>query len=237
MVASQTASVPIANRLLAALSAKDFDRLRHDLEPVELPFKYEFAVPGGQAEHVYFPFRGVMSMLVRLSGKESVEVALVGSEGMVGISSYLGSPKTFFHIICQVPGNGVRMKVNAFQKEVDRGGALATALKLFFEGLLIQMTVAGACNHLHTIEQRCARWMLMTHDRVDGTEFILTQEFLAKMLGIRRAGVNGAAASLKQKGFIGYKRGIISVVSRDGLETSACECYKTIKLGYERHYS
>ena len=229
-----TAHTPVANRLLAALPARDLARLRPLLQPVELIFKNEYIAPGEQPDHIYFPFRGVMSLLVPTPSGGLIDVALVGNEGLVGVQAYLGAPVSPFHVICQVPGNGVRMKVAAFRKEVKRGEGLAVLLSRFLEGLLIQMAVAGACNRLHTMEQRCARWLLMTHDRVDGAEFTLTQDFLAKMLGIRRAGVNEVAASFKQSGVIRYSRGKIFVVDRGGLEILACECYRTIKRAYDR---
>jgi CRP-like cAMP-binding protein len=234
---STTAPAPIANRLLAALPAADLARLRPNLEPVALIFKKEYAEAGAPVDHVYFPFRGVMSLLVPMPHGGTVEVALVGNEGLVGIHAYLGNPVSPFSVICQVPGNGVRMTVTAFQKEVQRGGALAVLLSRFLEGLLIQMAVTGACNRLHEVEQRCARWMLMTHDRVDGADFTLTQEFLAKMLGIRRAGVNAVASSFKQNGIIRYSRGKITVVKRAALEAMACDCYTTLQQAGKRAYS
>jgi CRP-like cAMP-binding protein len=232
-----TTPLPAANRLLAALPAADFARLRPTLEPVTLVFKNTYAAPGEPVNYVYFPFHGVMSLLVPTPRGGLIEVALVGNEGMVGIHAYLGKPVSPFRVICQVPGNGMRMKITAFQKEMERGGGLAVLLSRFLEGLLIQMAVAGACNRLHAVEQRCARWMLMTHDRVEGADFTLTQEFLAKMLGIRRAGVNAVAASFKQNGIIRYNRGKITVVNRVGLEDTACECYATIKQASEKAYS
>jgi len=127
------------------------------------------------------------------------------------------------------------MKIKTFQKEMERGGgALATALGHFLEELLIQVAVSGACNRLHTVQQRCARWMLMTHDRVVGEEFPLTQEFLAQMLGIRRAGVNSVAAAFKRNGVIRYSRGKVAILNRTGLEAMSCECHKTIQKARER---
>jgi CRP-like cAMP-binding protein len=229
-----TASSWAANRLLAALPAEDLARLRPNLEPVVLTFKGEYAVPGKPIDYVYFPFRGVMSLLIQTSRGESIEVALVGNEGIVGVHAYLGAHLSPFHVICQVPGDGVRMKIKTFQKEMERGGALAAALGYFLEGLLIQIAVSGACNRLHTVEQRCARWMLMTHDRVQGEEFPLTQEFLASMLGIRRAGVNAVASTLKRNGVIRYSRGRVAILNRTGLEAMSCECHGTLQRARDR---
>jgi CRP-like cAMP-binding protein len=236
MLVPTTIPLPMANRLLAALPAEDLARLLPSLKPVTLVFKDSYAVPGLPVDYVYFPIRGVMSLLIPTAHGELVEVALVGNEGLVGIHAYGGKPVSPFSVICQVPGNGVRMKVQTFQKEVERGGGLAVLLSSFLEGLLIQMAVAGACNRLHTVQQRCARWMLMTHDRVEGEEFPLTQEFLAKMLGIRRAGVNAVASAFKQNDVIRYSRGRIVIVKRAKLEVMACACYTTIKQAAEKAY-
>jgi CRP-like cAMP-binding protein len=230
----KTASVSVANRLLAALPSTDFTRLQPDLEPVILPFKYELTRPGEAFEYVYFPFHGVMSLIVPMTTGEAVEVSLVGNEGMVGIHAYLGDLVAPWQVICQVPGDGVRMKVTTFQKEVGRGRALAAVVRRFFEEFLIQLVMTGACNRLHTSEQRCARWLLMTLDRTTGTTFPITQEFLASMLGMRRAGVNAVMASLKRNGVISYSRGKLVILERAGLETVACECYKTVKQASER---
>jgi CRP-like cAMP-binding protein len=230
----KTASVLVANRLLAALPPTDLARLQPDLEPIIFPFKYELTRPGEAFEYVYFPFHGVMSLIVPMTTGETVEVSLVGNEGMVGIHAYLGDLVAPWQVICQVPGDGVRMKVATFQKEVGRGRALAAVVRRFFEEFLIQLVMTGACNRLHTSEQRCARWLLMTLDRTTGTTFPITQEFLASMLGIRRAGVNVVMASLKRNGIIRYSRGKLVVLERAGLETIACECYKTVTQASER---
>jgi len=233
MAADPTSRVPIPNKLLAALPAQEYARLRRKLTPVRFSLKDPLAVPGEPIKYVYFPNRGVLSLLVPMAGGDSMEVAMVGNEGMVGIHAYLGSIREPLKAICQVPGEGLRMKVGTFLKEVKGRGPLSILLDRYLQALLNQMAIAGACNRLHTIEQRCARWVLMTHDRVDGVEFVLTQEFLAKMLGIRRGGVNAVAASFKQNGYIRYSRGKISVLGRAGLETMACECYRMIKLAHE----
>jgi len=231
--AAPTLRKPIPNKLLAALPAKEYNRLRHKLEPVTLTMKYSLAVPGEPIEYVYFPSRGVMSLLVPMPSGDSMEVAMVGNEGVVGIHAYLGQTQEPLKAICQVPGEGLRMKVGPFHKEVKKRGPLSILLDRYLEALLIQMAIAGACNRLHTIEQRCARWLLMTQDRVDGAEFVLTQEFLAKMLGIRRGGVNAVAASFKRSGVVRYSRGKITILNRPRLETMVCECYKTIKRAHE----
>jgi len=231
--ASLTSREPIPNKLLAALPAKVYDQLRHKLEPVTLTMKFALAVPGEPIEYVYFPSRGVMSLLVPMPSGDSMEVAMVGNEGVVGIHAYLGQTRDRLKAICQVPGEGLRMEVKEFCKEAKKRGALSILLDRYLEALLIQMAIAGACNRLHTIDQRCARWLLMTQDRVDGPVFVLTQEFLAKMLGIRRAGVNAVAASFKRNGVIRYSRGKITVLNRPVLETMVCECYTTIKQAHE----
>jgi len=234
MSTSMTSRVSIPNKVLAALPPEEYKRLRRVLEPVTFTLKYSLAVPGEPIDYVYFPSRGVMSLLVPLSGGQSMEVAMVGNEGMVGIHAYLGRTTAPFIAFCQVLGEGFRMKIRTFLREVRNGGALATVLNFYLDGLLIQMAVAGGCNRLHTVEQRCARWLLMTQDRVDGSQFVLTQEFLAVMLGIRRAGVNAVATTLKKAGLIHYSRGTLTVLDRDRLERLTCECYKTLKTVHDR---
>lgn len=224
----------IPNKLLAALPVEDYTRLRRVLDPVTFTLKYSLAVPGEPISHVYFPSHGVMSLLIPLSGGQPMEVAMVGNEGMVGIHAYLGRPTAPFIAFCQVPGAGFRIKTHTFLREVKKGGALCTVLNHYLDGLLIQMAVAGGCNRLHTVEQRCARWLLMTQDRVAGSQFVLTQEFLAVMLGIRRAGVNEVATTLKKAGLIHYSRGVLTVLDRDRLERITCDCYKTLKTIHER---
>jgi len=233
MHTSTTPPVSIPNKLLAALPEEEYNKLRRNLEPVTFTLRYSLAVPGEPIAYVYFPSHGVMSLLVPMSDGESMEVAMVGNEGMVGIHAYLGQTKASLIAFCQVPGEGLRMKIDTFLKEVEKRGPLSTLLDRYLEGLLIQMAIAGGCNRLHTIEKRCARWLLMTQDRVDGPEFVLTQEFLAKMLGIRRAGVNAVATTLKKAGLIRYSRGTLTILDRDGLEKMACACYKTIKMAHE----
>jgi CRP-like cAMP-binding protein len=227
-----TPPVSIPNKLLAALPTKDYNKLRPHLEPVTFTMRYSLAVPGEPIAYVYFPSHGVMSLLVPMAGGNSMEVAMVGNEGMVGVHAYLGHTTAPFIAFCQVPGEGVRMKIDTFLKEVRRG-PLSVVLARYVNSLLMQMAIAGGCNRLHTIEQRCARWLLMTQDRVEGTQFVLTQEFLAKMLGIRRAGVNVVATKLKKAGFIRYSRGMLTMLDRKGLEGQACECYMSIKKAFK----
>jgi CRP-like cAMP-binding protein len=237
MAAVPTAREPIPNKLLAALPAQEYARLRRKLTPVKFSLKESVAVPGKPIKNVYFPTRGVLSLLVPMPSGDSMEVAMVGNEGVLGIHAYLGAIRDPLKAICQVPGTGLRMKIGSFLNEVKKRGPLAIVVDRYLEALLIHMAVAGACNRLHTIEQRCARWLLMTQDRVDGAEFVLTQDFLAKMLGIRRGGVNAVAASFKKNGMIRYSRGKMLVLSRAGLETMACECYRMIKDAHECFHS
>jgi CRP-like cAMP-binding protein len=228
----KTPLVSIPNKLLAALPPKEYDKLRRHLEPVTFTLKYSLAVPGEPIAYVYFPSHGVMSLLVPMSGGNSMEVAMVGNEGMVGIHAYLGHTTAPLIAFCQVPGEGLRMKIGPFLKEIKRG-PLSTVLARYVNYLLMQMAIAGGCNRLHTIEQRCARWLLMTQDRVEGTQFVITQEFLSKMLGIRRAGVNAVATTFKKAGFIRYSRGLLTMLDRKGLESQACECYKSMKIAFK----
>lgn len=222
------------NHILAALSAGDHRRILSRLEPVSLRKRQVLHEPDGPISHVYFPRTGVASIVTRMSGGGTVEVATIGNEGVVGLSAYLGNGRSSMEVFVQIPGEAARMESGAFRQEIRAGTALRGALRRYTQAFLTQIGQSAACNRVHPIGQRCARWLLMSHDRVPGDEFSLTQEFLAEMLGVRRAGVTVAAGLLKRKGLIDYRRGIIRIVSRSGLEKAACECYKLIRTEHER---
>ena len=226
---------PGENRLLAGLPAATGDALRPYLEAVSCAFKDVVYRPNEPISHVVFPRTGVISLLsMGDEGGQMVEVATVGNEGFVGLPVFLGADSTPGMAISQVPGESLRMTAAAFRDAVARDAALAAALNRSTLALFTQIAQSSFCNRAHPMEQRCARWLLMTQDRVDSPTFPLTHEFLAQMLGVRRATVTEAMGPLQEAGLIGYARGIVRVVDRDGLEAAACECYRIIRDEYRR---
>jgi CRP-like cAMP-binding protein len=189
---------------------------------------------GKPLDYVYFPQSGVLSLLVTLKDGSKVEAGTVGNEGMVGLGAMLEAVHEHLSTICQVPGAAVRIKARVFQKAMDRTLTLRRLMHRYTQALMIQFTQGVACNRLHTVEQRCARWLLMTHDRVEADTFQLTQEFLGQMLGVRRASVTVVAGILKKAGLIEYNRGVIRVTDRKGLEKQSCECYEVIRNEVDR---
>lgn len=224
----------IKNRLLAALPAEEYERLVPHLELVSLQLNqilYEFGEP---IEYVYFPHQGIVSLLSVLEDGSTVEAGMVGNDGMVGLPVILGGNKTSNQALVQVASNGMRMKAELLNSEFKRGGALQSLLLRYTQALLTQVSQGVACNRLHTLEERLARWLLTVQDRVESDEFPLTQEFIAQMLGTRRSGVTVAAGILSKAGTIRYSRGKITIVNQGDLEAIACECYGIIKAEFNR---
>jgi CRP-like cAMP-binding protein len=188
----------------------------------------------GPISHVYFPRSAVASVVARMDEGGTIEVATIGNEGVVGLGSYLGDGSSPMEVFVQIPGEAVRMNASAFRHEIRTGGALRDGIRRYAQALLTQVGQSAACNRVHAIDERCARWLLMSHDRIVGDEILLTQEFLAEMLGVRRAGVSFAAGQLKRRKLIDYRRGRIQVLDRKGLEKAACECYAIIRAHHER---
>jgi CRP-like cAMP-binding protein len=185
-------------------------------------------------EHVYFPENFVGSVISIMADGTAVETATVGREGMVGLPLFLGADRTQAQAFCQVPGEALRMEAGAFREAVGRGGQLAAMLNRYTQALFTFLAQTSACNRLHKIRERCARWLLLTHDRVGRDRFPLTQQFLSQMLGVRRATVTEAAGSLQSAGLIDYSYGQITVTDRLGLEEAACECYAIIQREFVR---
>jgi CRP-like cAMP-binding protein len=229
-----SARVAKPNRLLSALPRMALDRLMPDFELMDLPVRQVLQARGRKLDHVTFPLSGVASMVSMGDSGASVEVATVGCEGMVGLPVFLGGESVAVEVFVQVPGEGLRMSAKAFRRHFDREPALRRALLLYTQGLLTQVAQCSACNRHHPITARCARWLLQTHDRVPGDTFPLTHEFLGLMLGVRRATVTLTAQALQKGGLIRYHRGIITVLSRAGLEKAACDCYQLISREYTR---
>jgi CRP-like cAMP-binding protein len=225
---------PAGNRLLAALPADDYARLLPHLETISLPFKQILHAPDAPIAHVYFPTEGVVSLVHFSAEGTAVEVATIGNEGMVGLPVFLGAESAPGQALAQVPGAALRMPAAVFRRAVPPGSPLHTLLQRYTHALMVQMAQGVACNRLHPIAARAARWLLQTRDRVRTDAFPLTQEFLAEMLGTRRAAVSQAAGQLQRAGLITYTRGVITIRDRTRLEEAACACYGIIRTAYDR---
>jgi CRP-like cAMP-binding protein len=226
------------NRLLAVLAVRapaDAAWLASLREPVTLESGEVIAAAGEPFRHVYFPETAVLSLINRMADGAAVEVGTVGNEGIAGVAAFLEAEASANETIAQIPGAASRVPVAAFVAGAEQRPVLRRLLNRYTQAYLTQVAQTAACNRLHGIEARCARWLLMTHDRVDQAErFPLTQEFLAIMLGVRRVGVTLAAGALRDAGLIRYSRGAIHVIDREGLEAAACECYAIVRRQFDR---
>src|SRR5437899_2380029 len=224
------------NRLLDSLPADEQADLAPHLELVRLELKDLLVEQGKRIDSVYFPLTAVTSLLNLVQDTAGVEIATVGNEGLVGLSLSWGidtfNPREF--VQCQVPGDAIVMDPETFASKVSQGGALTWLVHRYTQAFVTQIGQQVACNGLHTIEERCARWMLLTHDRVGSDEFPLTQEFLAQMLGVRRPSVTLVAGVLQQAGFIRFRRGRITITDRRGLEGASCDCYNVLREVFDR---
>ncbi|MEP0918283.1 Crp/Fnr family transcriptional regulator [Leptolyngbya sp. DQ-M1] len=230
----QNRSRPTQNKLLRALSQEEYEQLSPHLEFVTLPFKHVLYEPHQSVDYVYFLNHGVVSMVTITEEGETVEAATIGNEGMAGIHVLLGVNHLSLQAIAQVAGNGMRMRVDAFRRVVTPDTRLYELLLRYIQALISQLSQTVACNRLHSVEERCCRWLLMCHDRVPTDEFFLTQELLSQMLGVRRASVSVVAAILQKAGLITYSRGRIRILDRQGLESASCECYHLVKIEFDR---
>ena len=226
------ASVP--NRLLAALPGQDYRKLLSVLEPVKLAFGQTLYESHSRIQQVYFPNDCFVSMLTTVDADRAAEVGLIGSEGMIGAAMALGVTVSPFRAVVQGEGTAMRMTTMDFRRSFSTSAALKREVFLFTHLLMIQIAQTAACNRFHLTTQRMARWMLMTHDRVNSNEFRITQEFLALMLGVRRVGVSVAMCALRERKVITYRRGTITILDQGGLAAAACGCYKTVKDIYSR---
>jgi CRP-like cAMP-binding protein len=222
------------NRLLAALPEREWSLWLPHLEPVELPLGTVIYESGGKLTHVYFPTTAIISLLYVMENGGSAEIAVVGYEGIVGISLFMGGETTPSRAVVQSAGTGFRLKATMVMEEFNRAGPVLHLLLRYTQALITQMAQTAVCNRHHTLDQQLCRWLLLSLDRLRTNELAMTQELIANMLGVRREGVTEAAGRLDKAGLIRYQRGRITVLDRAGLEERTCECYAVVKREYDR---
>jgi CRP-like cAMP-binding protein len=222
------------NHLLGALSAEEFAPLEDWLEVVGLPRGEILARPGEAIEYAYFPTSGMISVVALMSEGLGAEVATVGNEGMIGLPIFLGAGSVPFHLMAQLAGQSFRIPAVRLESALLPGARLTTLLRTYSQAFFVQTAQNAACNGIHPISMRAARWLLATHDRAEADAFYLTQEFLAFMLGVARQSVGIAVADLADQGLISYARGQVRVLDRSGLERASCECYGIVRAEFDR---
>ena len=225
---------PQCNRLLAALPAADYKRLLPHLEFVALPLGASIYEAGSHMKQMFFPTDGIVSMLSVMQNGDSAEIAVIGSEGLVGISLFMGGESTPSRAVVQSAGHAYVLPAKVLTAEFQRGGELQHLLLRFTQALIAQMTQTAACNRHHTVAQQLCRWLLLSLDRLPSNEIIMTQELLANMQGVRRQGITAAASQLQANGLVEYSRGRITVLDRAALEKQVCECYLVVKRESDR---
>ena len=234
MVNSRTATDPHGNRLLGLLRPGDYQSLRPHLRPTPLEYRQSLYQAYKPIGFVYFIETGVGSLVNTMANGQAAEVGTIGNEGMVGLPLLLGDNRAPTSVYVQVPGAGLKMKATLFKRELAQSPSMRMVMHHYAHAFFNQVAQSAACNQFHTIEQRACRWLLMTHDRMQSDEFLLTQEFLAMMLGVQRTGVTAAAGALQRAGLIRYKRGTVTMIDRRGLERRSCECYEISKMVFDR---
>ena len=227
-------SNPRQNHLLDALLENEYDRLYPNLDLVTLPLGEVLYESGEQLHHVYFPTTAIISLLYVMEDGASAEIAIVGNEGLLGISLFMGGETTPSRAVVQSAGFGYRLKANLIKSEFNRAGPVQRLLLRYTQALITQMAQTAVCNRHHTVEQQLCRWLLLSLDRLASNELTMTQELIANMLGVRREGVTEAASKLQKAGLIHYTRGKITVIDRPKLELRCCECYEVVKLEFDR---
>jgi CRP-like cAMP-binding protein len=222
------------NHLLAALPDEEFASLDPWLELISLPRGAVLARPGEPLEHAYFPTSGMISVVALMSEGLGAEVATVGNEGMIGLPIFLGAESSPFHLMAQLSGHSLRIPAERLEQLLLPGSRLTALLRTYSQAFFVQTAQNAACNGIHPISRRAARWLLATHDRAESGSFYLTQEFLAFMLGVARQSVGIAVGELADRGLISYVRGQMRVLDRPGLERTSCECYGIVRTEFDR---
>ena len=225
---------PRKNHLLAALPDAEWQRWLPQLELVEMPLGQVLYESGSTLSYVYFPTTSIVSLLYLLENGASAEIAVVGNEGIVGVSLFMGGESTPSRAVVQSAGHGFRLRARSMIDEFNRAGPVLHLLLRYTQALITQMSQTAVCNRHHTLDQQLCRWLLLSLDRLQGNDLVMTQELIANMLGVRREGVTEAAGSLQTAGLIRYVRGHITVLDRPGLEKRTCECYAVVKKECDR---
>ncbi|MBC5785331.1 Crp/Fnr family transcriptional regulator [Ramlibacter sp. USB13] len=225
---------PPRNRLLAALPPEEWARWQPHLEPVAMPLGQVLSESGVAMSHVYFPTTSIVSLLYVMEDGASAEIAVVGNEGIVGVSLFMGGESTPSSSVVQSAGAGLRMPARVLKEEFNRSAAVLHLLLRYTQALITQMAQTAVCNRHHSLDQQLCRWLLLSLDRLESNALVMTQELIANMLGVRREGVTEAALKLQRAGLIDYRRGRITVLDRPGLERRTCECYAVVRKEYQR---
>ncbi|MDQ3712133.1 MAG: Crp/Fnr family transcriptional regulator [Acidobacteriota bacterium] len=233
MISTKKHANTTGNRLLAALPRKVLQQLLPDLEQITLTLSEVLYHRGDVIRYVYFPSDSMVSLLSSVGDRSTLEVSVVGNEGMTGIPVFLGIKKSLYKMVVQGAGTALRMKASSLRKHANNNGRLQALLQLYTHALLMQVSQSVACNRFHSIEARLARWLLAMRDRLDSNEFRLTQEFLSNRLGVRREIINKAATALQKQQLISYSRGVLTILDATGLEAVSCTCYQSIKEEYD----
>jgi CRP-like cAMP-binding protein len=222
------------NHLLAALPAQDFERLQPHLKLVPMPLGDVLYESGAHLRNVYFPTTAIVSLLYMLVDGASAEIAVVGNEGMIGVSLFMGGETTTNRAVVQSAGHAYRLPSQILKDEFTRAGPMQHLLLRFTQALITQMAQTAVCNRHHSVDQQLCRWLLLSLDRLPSNDLVMTQELIANMLGVRREGVTEAAGKLQEAGLIHYSRGHITIMDRPGLEARSCECYAVVKTESDR---
>jgi CRP-like cAMP-binding protein len=222
------------NHLLAAFPSAEYERLAADLQLVPMPLGTVLSESGGRMEHLFFPTTCIVSLLYVLEDGSSAEIGVVGNEGVVGISLFMGGQTTPSRAVVRSAGHGYRLRAGLLLREFDLGGPVMRLLLRYTQALITQMTQTAVCNRHHSVEQQLCRCLLLSLDRMSGSSLTMTQELIASLLGVRREGVTEAAGHLQSAGLIQYRRGHIEVLDRPGLEKAVCECYGVAKVEFDR---
>jgi CRP-like cAMP-binding protein len=231
---SQTSLEPVENRLLAMLPTEEYEHLLPHLEHVNFTLGEVIYESGGQQSYIYFPTTAIISLLYLMENGSSAEMGVAGNEGLVGVALFMGGETVPNRAVVQSAGAAYRMKTQVLQDEFARGGTFQRLLLRYTQALMTQMSQTAVCNRLHTVEQQLCRWLLLSRDRLNTDELVMTQELIANMLGVRREGVTHAAQRLQESELISYVRGRITILDRSGLEATVCECYGVVKDEYAR---
>lgn len=234
---SRAVRITLENRVLAALPLEDYQRILPKLHGVDLPLGHVLYESGGCLDHIYFPTTSVASLLYTTSDGSTAEMGLTGNDGAVGIALFLGGNTTPNRAVVQIAGGALRMEAKLLKEECGRGGPFQQLMLRYTQALITQISQTAVCNRLHSVEQRLCRWLLLSHDRVASDELLMTQEFIANMLGGRRESVTVAAGRLQDSGLIHYCRGHIKILDRIRLEAAVCECYQVVKEESDRLFN